>query len=82
VANEVPGVVEEIQFESGDMVEAGDVLVRLDAETDKAALETRKAEAERARQEFERLSNLVSRDAVSQSQYDEAKANFDASRAA
>jgi membrane fusion protein (multidrug efflux system) len=81
VANEVPGVVEEIQFESGDMVEAGDVLVRLDAETDKAALETRKAEAERARQEFERLSNLVSRDAVSQSQYDEAKANFDASRA-
>lgn len=81
VANEVPGVVEKIHFESGDMVEAGDVLVELDAETDKAALATRKAEAERARQEFERLSNLVSRDAVSQSQFDEAKANFDASRA-
>lgn len=81
VANEVPGVVEKIHFESGDMVEKGDVLVELDASTDRAALETRRAEAERARQEFERLSDLVSRDAVSQSQFDEAKANYDASRA-
>ena len=81
VANELPGVVETIRFESGDMVEKGDILVALDVEADRAALETRKAEAESARQSFERISDLIERDAVSQSQYDEAKAAYDAAKA-
>lgn len=81
VANEVPGVVEAIHFESGDEVEKGDVLIELDSEVDRAALETRRAEAARARQEFERLSDLVSREMVSKSEFDEAKANYDAARA-
>lgn len=81
VANELPGVVEAISFESGDTVASGDVLVRLDAAIDEAALRTRRAEAQLARQEFERLSDLLPKRAVSQSQYDEAKANFDAARA-
>lgn len=81
VANELPGVVETIHFESGDMVEKGDVLVKLDVESDRAALETRRAEAESARQSFERISNLIKRDAVSQSEFDEAKASYDAAKA-
>ncbi|MDZ7852189.1 MAG: efflux RND transporter periplasmic adaptor subunit [Halomonas sp.] len=81
VANEVPGVVEEINFDSGDTVAQGDVLVRLDAETDEAALRTRRAEAQLAEQEFQRIANLLPKRAVSQSQYDEAKANLDAARA-
>lgn len=81
VANELPGVVESIRFESGDMVEKGDVLVKLDVESDQAALETRRAEAERARQSFERISNLIEREAVSQSEFDEAKAAYDAAKA-
>ncbi|WP_295720465.1 efflux RND transporter periplasmic adaptor subunit, partial [uncultured Halovibrio sp.] len=81
VANELPGVVETIRFESGDMVEKGDVLVELDVESDRAALETRRAEAESARRTFERVSNLVERNAVSQAEFDEAEAAYDAARA-
>ncbi|MFL1404877.1 efflux RND transporter periplasmic adaptor subunit [Marinobacter sp. M1N3S26] len=81
VANEVPGVIEEIGFESGDTVEQGDILIRLDSQIDEAALRTRRAEAQLAAQEFKRIENLLPRRAVSQSQYDEAKANYDAARA-
>lgn len=81
VANEVPGVVEQINFESGDTVEQGDVLVRLNADIDKAALRTRRAESQLAEQEFQRIADLLPKRAVSQSQYDEAKANFDAAMA-
>ncbi|MEC7727578.1 MAG: efflux RND transporter periplasmic adaptor subunit, partial [Pseudomonadota bacterium] len=81
VANEVPGVIEAINFESGDVVKQGDVLIRIDAAIDEAALRTRRAEAQLAEQEFKRVSDLLPKRAVSQSQYDEAKANFDAARA-
>ncbi len=81
VANEVPGVVERIGFESGDTVSKGDILIRLDAAIDEAALRTRRAEAQLAEQEFKRVSDLLPKRAVSQSQFDEAKANVDAARA-
>lgn len=81
VANEVPGVVEEINFESGDMVRQGDVLIRLNSDIDQAAVRTRRAEAQLARQEFERVSDLLPKRAVSQSDYDKAKANYDAAQA-
>ncbi|GGC63331.1 efflux RND transporter periplasmic adaptor subunit [Marinobacter halophilus] len=81
VANEVPGVIESINFESGDAVQSGDILIRLDAAIDEAALRTRRAEAQLAEQEFKRVSDLLPRRAVSQSQYDESKANFDAAQA-
>ncbi|WP_336365759.1 efflux RND transporter periplasmic adaptor subunit [Marinobacter sp. C2H3] len=81
VANEVAGVIESINFESGDTVKKGDVLVRLNADIDEAALRTRRAEAQLAQQEFKRVSDLLPKRAVSQSQYDEAKANLDAAKA-
>lgn len=81
VANEVAGVVQEIHFESGDTVSEGDRLVSLDSAIDEAAVRTRRAEAQLAAQEFERVENLLPRRAVSQSQYDEAKANYDAAQA-
>lgn len=81
VANEVAGVIEKINFESGDQVKQGDVLIRIDSAIDDAALRTRRAEAQLAEQEFKRVSDLLPKRAVSQSQYDEAKANYDAARA-
>ncbi len=81
VANEVPGVIQEVAFESGDTVRKGDVLIRLDAEIDEAALRTRRAEAQLARQEFKRVEELLPRRAVSQSQFDQAQANYDAANA-
>jgi len=81
VANEVPGVIQQINFESGDLVNKGDVLIRLDAAIEEAALRTRGAEAQLARQEFQRIADLLPKRAVSQSQYDQAKANYDAANA-
>ncbi|PVY75971.1 membrane fusion protein (multidrug efflux system) [Tamilnaduibacter salinus] len=81
IANEVPGVASDVRFESGDRVEQGDILVRLDSEVNEAALRTRRAEARLARQEFERVEDLLPRKAVSQSQYDEAEANLAAAQA-
>ncbi|WP_417515789.1 efflux RND transporter periplasmic adaptor subunit [Marinobacter sp.] len=81
VANEVPGVIQNINFESGDIVKQGDILIRLDTAIDEAAVRTRRAEAQLAEQEFKRISDLLPKRAVSQSQYDESKANFDAARA-
>jgi len=81
VANEIAGVVKALEFESGQRVEAGDVLLRIEAETDEAALETREAEARLALQQFERFSNLIKQNAVSQSEFDEARANYDAAEA-
>ncbi|RBW49018.1 efflux RND transporter periplasmic adaptor subunit [Marinobacter sp. F3R11] len=81
VANEVPGVIESIHFESGDKVKQGDILIRLNTEIDEAAVRTQRANAQLAEQEFKRISDLLPRRAVSQSQYDESKANFDAARA-
>ena len=81
VANEIAGVVESLEFESGQQVESGDVLLRIEAETDEAALETREAEARLALQQFERFSNLIKQNAVSQSEFDEARANYEAAEA-
>ncbi|MBQ0764288.1 efflux RND transporter periplasmic adaptor subunit [Marinobacter psychrophilus] len=81
VANEVPGVIQQINFESGDLVSKDDVLIRLDAAIEEAALRTRGAEAQLARQEFQRIADLLPKRAVSQSQYDQAKANYDAANA-
>lgn len=81
VANEIAGVVETIQFESGQSVEAGDLLLTLDSETDQAALDTLQAEQRLAEQQFKRFADLVKQRAASQADFDEARANLDAAKA-
>ncbi|WP_111494333.1 MULTISPECIES: efflux RND transporter periplasmic adaptor subunit [Marinobacter] len=81
IANEVAGVIEELRFESGDRVERGDILLRLDSATDEAALRTQRAEAKLAEQQFKRTADLLPRKAISQAEYDEAQANLEAANA-
>lgn len=81
IANEVAGVVEEVLFESGQRVEQGQLLVRLDAATDEAALNTLRADAELAASEFRRISELLNKRAVSQAEFDAAKAHMEAAAA-
>lgn len=81
VANEVAGVVSEIAFESGQRVSQGDILIRLDDSVDQAALAALEAQARLANETFRRYSDLLPRNAISQSQYDEAQANYQAARA-
>ncbi|WP_168012912.1 efflux RND transporter periplasmic adaptor subunit [Halomonas salinarum] len=81
VANEVAGVVSEVAFESGQRVSKGDVLIRLEDSVDRAALSALEAQAQLANETYTRYSNLLPRNAVSQSQFDEARANYQAARA-
>ena len=81
IANEIAGVVDSIEFESGQRIEQGDLLIHLDDETDQAALETRLADARLAQQQFDRFSDLVGQNAVSQSDFDESQANLESAEA-
>ncbi|WP_458525723.1 efflux RND transporter periplasmic adaptor subunit [Onishia taeanensis] len=81
VANEVAGVVSDVAFESGQRVSQGDVLIRLEDSVDQAALAALEAQAQLANETYKRFSNLLPRNAVSQSQFDEARADYQAARA-
>lgn len=81
VSAEVAGIVSEIAFESGQSVQAGDVLVRLDDRVDQAELEALRADRRLAEIEFQRLRELLPKKAVSKSDYDTARAAFQSANA-
>lgn len=74
VTASVSGVVQEIMFRSGDRVTAGEALVRLDSDVEKANLDAAKAEYELAQANYDRIKSLpegsvVSRATVEQNLY-------------
>ena len=77
VSSEVPGTVAAISFESGHRVNAGDVLVQLDATAEQAELRSLQAQLELARLDYERAKGLLRSTAVSQAQLDRAKSVMD-----
>ena len=72
VSSEVPGKVVRINFESGERIDAGAILVQLDATQEQAELRSLEAELDLARLDHERAERLVKRGAVSQAQLDRA----------
>jgi len=81
VTNEVAGQIAEIQFESGHVVKKGDLLVKLDDQTDRATLDALIAERELAKVRFDRMSRLIKDNMISRSDFDEAKSQFDVAEA-
>jgi membrane fusion protein (multidrug efflux system) len=73
VRNELDGSVVEIGFASGDIVEAGQVLVRFDTRLEVASLAAVRAEAELARLTFERRKKLRDSQNISEQALDEAR---------
>jgi len=73
---EVPGIVEEITFNSGDDVEAGQLLLRLRAEDDISRLQSLQASAELAQIVYERDQKQLKIQAVSQATLDADAANL------
>ena len=76
VAVEVEGRVTGVSFQSGQIVEKGAVLARLDAETEKAQLQAARAQVRLDRQTADRYRSLRKTDAASQAKLDEAEANL------
>ncbi len=74
VSADLPGIVEEIAFESGRHVRAGDVLARLDTSQERAQLAAAEAQQELARLNLERMRNLREKKVVSQAEFDRAAA--------
>jgi membrane fusion protein (multidrug efflux system) len=80
VASEVPGTVTAIAFESGEVVEERDLLVRLDTSIERAELASAEASANLADLNLQRRKNLPPAGAVSAADIDAAAA--EATRAA
>lgn len=81
VANEVPGVVLALHFDSGDVVEQGKVLLELDSRVERAQLASIDARLELARTSLERSQSLVERGVVARAQLDTDEATFKGSTA-
>lgn len=85
---EVAGTVDKIAFESGAVVNKGDLIVSLDVSTEEAQLRALEAQVEWAQTNLARFKSLRSENTVSQSELDQAEtdlkqkqANADAVRA-
>jgi membrane fusion protein (multidrug efflux system) len=76
VAADLPGLVSEIDFTSGQFVHQGEVLVRLDTKQERAQLAAAEAQRDLARLELDRAQTLLSKALISQSTYDTAAATF------
>ena len=76
VSADLPGTVDRILFESGQAVNAGDVLAVLDTRQEQAQLAALEAQRDLARVTFERLQGLLNERVISQAEFDRASAEF------
>lgn len=76
VSADLPGVVEEIAFDSGRWVRKGGVLVRLNANQERAQLASAEAQRELARLDLARKQELLGKAVIPQAMYDQVAAEF------
>lgn len=79
---EVSGRITAIQFQEGQRVTKGDVLVRLDPAVNMAELQQTRANLALAKSKYERAEDLSTRNFISGQAKDEAKNNFEVAQAA
>jgi membrane fusion protein (multidrug efflux system) len=75
VSADLPGIVEQIDFESGKTVRQGAVLVRLDTRQEQAQLAAAEAQLKLARLSYDRFRGLRDKGVVAQADYDKAAAD-------
>ena len=75
VSADLPGIVKEIDFDSGKPVKAGDVLIRLVTDQEQAQLEAAQAQRDLTVYNLKRERDLLDKHAASQSEFDTAEAN-------
>jgi membrane fusion protein (multidrug efflux system) len=74
VSADLPGIVDQIHFDSGKTVREGAVLVQLDTRQERAQLAAAEAQQKLARLNYDRLSGLRDKGVISESDYDRAVA--------
>lgn len=73
---EITGRIAAIRFEEGRKVKAGDVLVELNAEEQRAALAQSQSSVQVEQQSFQRIRDMRAKNLASQQQYDESLARL------
>lgn len=76
VSADLPGTVEQILFESGLPVRAGEVLAVLDTRQERAQLATIEAQRDLAKLTFDRMQGLLDERVVSRAELDRATADY------
>jgi membrane fusion protein (multidrug efflux system) len=81
VSADLPGIVGQIDFDSGKAVREGAVLARLDTREERAQLAAAEAQQKLSRINYERISGLLAKGVISQADYDKAAAENTQSQA-
>jgi membrane fusion protein (multidrug efflux system) len=76
VSADLPGLVEEIAFQSGRHVNKGDVILRLDTKQERAQLAAADAQRDLSQVEFRRAQGLLPSGVIPQSTHDQASAQY------
>ena len=76
VSADLPGLVDEIAFQSGERVNRGEVLLRLDTKQERAQLAAAVAQRELSRVALRRAEELLPNGVIPQSTQDQASAEF------
>ena len=76
VSADLPGTVDRIGFESGQIVREGEVLALLDTRQEQAQLAAADAQRELARLNYERMEGLLAGRVISQAEFDRATADY------
>ena len=82
VAFRVPGTIAELPVKEGDLVELGQLLVALDPTDFEIAVKDAQASFDRAENDFKRAQELVEKDFISRTDFDEKEAQFKSAQAA
>jgi RND family efflux transporter MFP subunit len=77
----VSGYIQEVRFQSGQLVKQGDVLFVIDPRWNQAVFDQRKAEFDQARRENDRTAQLLANKAISTEEADARTARFEEARA-
>ncbi len=76
VSADLPGLVEQITFDSGRSVNKGDVLVQLDTKQERAQLAAAEAQLALSKLDLQRMQELQAKGVISQSAADQAAAQY------
>jgi len=76
VSADLPGIIEQITFDSGRSVNKGDVLVRLNARQEQAQLAAAESQRELSRVNLGRMQGLMNSAVISRSMYDQSAAEL------
>jgi RND family efflux transporter MFP subunit len=77
----VSGYIQQVCFQSGQLVNKGDVLFVIDPRWNQAVFDQRQAEYEQAKREEDRTADLLANKAISQEEADGRKARYEETKA-